>query len=219
MAADYRKRDPSDSKPLLNGRDIGQTRLRFTAEQVVCTQGDPPDALFYIESGQLKVSVVSPSGKEAVIGVRGEGDFFGVRSLVSGDQRLATATALTDCTIVRIAKSAVTGLLRAGPDFAEMFIGYLLRQHLRDQENLIDQLTNSAERRLARVLLHLADVNRTGKPHTIQINQTVLANMIGTTRPRVSAFMNKFRRRGFIEYDRHGSISVRNELLKGVLDA
>jgi len=219
MAGDYRKRDPSDSKPLLNGRDIGQTRLRVAAEQIVCTQGDPLDALFYVESGQLKISVVSPSGKEAVIGVRNEGDFFGVRSLISSGQRLAAATALTDCTIIRISKSGVTSLLRAGPDFAEMFIGYLLRQLLRDQENLIDQLTNSAERRLARVLLQLADVSRTGKPNTIQINQTVLANMIGTTRPRVSAFMNKFRRQGFIEYDRHGSISVRNDLFKVVLDA
>jgi CRP/FNR family cyclic AMP-dependent transcriptional regulator len=174
--------------------------------------------VFYIQGGQVKISIVSPNGKEAVTGVRGEGDFFGVRSLLGGDQRLATVTALTECIIIRIRKAAMTRLLRERPDLVEMFVSYLLRQHLRDQENLIDQLTNSAERRLARVLLQLASSGGTAGPAPVRIDQMALANMIGTTRPRVNSFMNKFRRNGFIEYDREGSINVRSALRQVLLD-
>jgi CRP/FNR family cyclic AMP-dependent transcriptional regulator len=162
MATDSRRTNTDDLRRLINGQAVGQTCLRLAGGQIVCRQGDPPDAVFYIQGGQVKISIVSPNGKEAVTGVRGEGDFFGVRSLLGGDQRLATVTALTECIIIRIRKAAMTRLLRERPDLVEMFVSYLLRQHLRDQENLIDQLTNSAERRLARVLLQFRRHRRTG---------------------------------------------------------
>ena len=218
MARDGAKRDASDPRRLLSGGGAGQMRLQFAVGQTIFKQGDLTDEVFYIEHGQVKLSVVSAGGKEAVVAVHGTGDFFGTRSLLSGDQRIATATALADCTLIRIRKSAMRGLLRENLDLAEMFLCYLLRQHIRDQENIIDQLTNSAERRLARVLLQLAAASHGGRPNTIKLNQTELANMIGTTRSRVSSFMNKFRHRGFIDYDRQGVISVRDGLRKVLND-
>ena len=158
--------------------------------------------MFYIETGRVKLSIVSPNGKEAVLSLRGDGDFFGVRSLVRVHRRVTTATALTDCTIVRMTTSAMTRLLRDEPDFVELYTSYLMLQHARDQENLADLLTNSAEKRLARILLQLADFGPEGdpKPIPIRISQETLAEMVGTTRSRVNYFLNKFRRLGFIEY-------------------
>ncbi len=216
MATDSKTRDAYESNRLPSGRD--QTRLRFAANEIICRQDDPAEALFYDEVGQVNISVVTPSGKQAVIGLRGEGDFFGVRSLLSGDHRLTTVTASSDCAIMRIKKTGVKRLLRDHADFAEMFISYLLRQHLRDQESLIDQLTNSAEKRLARVMLQLANYSRADDTLTIRANQTMLANMTGTTRARVNSFMNKFRRHGYIEYNGQGLITVRNALRKVLFD-
>lgn len=168
--------------------------------------------MFYVESGRVITSAVVPSGKEAVTALRGDGDFFGTRSLVA-QQRTATATTLTDCALVRLTKATLIRVLREQPDFAELFTIYLMRQSLQDQENLIDHLTNSAEKRLARVLLQLAECG--GHSPTL-ISQDVLAKMIGTTRSRVSFFMNKFRRQGYIEYNRYGYV-VRNSQLAALL--
>ncbi|MGD0024208.1 MAG: Crp/Fnr family transcriptional regulator [Xanthobacteraceae bacterium] len=214
MAKDKRTNDTLDPKRVLSGRGAGQSRLRLAPGQVIFAQGDFADALNYIESGLVKLAVVSPSGKEAVIALRGDGEFFGTWCLIKEHRRAATSTALTDCSLVRITAAAVIRMLREEPGFAEMFVTSLVSQHLRAQETLVDQLINSAEKRLARVLLQLANFGRAGNPGSIptRINQAVLANTIGTTRPRVSFFMNKFRRQGFIEYDRHGYVTVRNSL-------
>jgi CRP/FNR family cyclic AMP-dependent transcriptional regulator len=215
MPTDSRHREPFDPERVLTGRASGQTRLHFAAKQIVFRQGASPHALFYIEHGVIKISALSPCGREAVTGLRGAGDFIGVRSLLRGSRFVGTAAALTDCAVISIGKSATTRMLREEAEFAEMFINYLIRQHIRDQASLIDQLTNSAERRLARVLLQLSSPG--GRP--VRIDQETLANMIGTTRPRVSSFMNKFRKCGFIEYDRGCFISVRSGLRRLLRDA
>jgi len=170
MAKQERRRNKFDPPWLLSGRGAGQSRLQFAAEQTICAQDDPADAVFYIESGLVKMSTVSPSGKEAVVSLRGAGDFFGVRSLIGRHRRVTTATALTDCTVVRIATSAATRLLREEPNFAEIYTTYLTRQHARDQENLADLLINSAEKRLARVLLQLANSGPNGADRDRQDN-------------------------------------------------
>ena len=206
-----------DPRQVLSGQSDGQSRLRYIAGKIICQQGDPANVLFYVERGHIAISVVSPTGNEAVIGLRGQGDFFAVRSLMSGSRRLLTATALTESTIVRIRKSAAAILLRERSEFAEMFIAYLLRQKLRDQENIINQLTNGAEGRLARTLLQIADWNATGTGE-IQLDQTMLANLIGATRGRVNFIMNKFKRHGLIEYDRRGIVIARDALLKALGD-
>ena len=201
-----------DPGAALTGHASGQSRLQFPAQHIIYSQGGKADALFYIESGLVKISVVVPSGKEAVVGIRRERDLFGTRCLVG--QRMGTATALTATSLIRVTTSAVTRLLREEPDFAVNFAIHLLHQSIYDQENLVDQLTNSAERRLARTLLQLADFsNHDVSPIPAQINQTLLAEMVGTTRSRINFFMNKFKRQALIEYDRHGGISVRNSLL------
>ncbi len=191
-----------DPKGFLAQSGDGRTIANYRQNEIICKQGDPLDAVFYIEKGRVKLSIVSPNGKEAVLSLRGEGDFFGVRSLVRVHRRVTTATALTDCTIARVTASAVIRLLREEPDFAELYTSYLMLQHARDQENLADLLTNSAEKRLARILLQLADFEPEGdlKPIPIRISQETLAEMVGTTRSRVNYFLNKFRRLGLIEY-------------------
>jgi len=208
-----------DPKLLLNGRSPGQTALHYMAGQTICQQGDPAGPLFYIERGVVTSSVVSPTGKPAIVGLRSAGDFFGVRSLISvGEQRFCTVSALTVCTIIRIERSAMSRLLYQWPEFGKMFVHYLLRQYLRDQENIVSQLTSSAEERLARLLLHLANVNVAEASETIKLDQAALAGMIGTTRPRVSVFMNKFRRRGLIEYNRNELRIARDALIKALGD-
>jgi CRP/FNR family transcriptional regulator, cyclic AMP receptor protein len=213
MAAKNWNRAAFDPKKLLNGRAAGQARLHLAARQIVYRQADLPHALFYIEDGLVKISVLSPGGREAVTGVCYQGDFIGVGLLLSEDHHLGTAAALTDCVLISIGRPAMGRLLREEPAFADMFIDRLIRQHLRDQETLIDNLTNSAESRLARVLLRLSNA---GGP--IQIDQETLANMIGTTRPRVNSFMNKFRRNGLIDYGRQSSIIVRKALSRVLAD-
>lgn len=161
---------------------------------------------------------MSESGKEAVVAIRGPGEFFGTRCLV--DRRTGMAAALTACSLIRVTTSALIRLLREEPNFAVMFATYLVKQSIRDQENLVDHLTNPAEKRLARTLLQLANYVDSGDPRSIStpINQGMLANMIGTTRPRVSFFMNKFRRQGLIEYTRDGGLTVRDGLRRYLLD-
>jgi CRP/FNR family transcriptional regulator, cyclic AMP receptor protein len=198
----------------LAGRGPGQTRLRVAARTVVCPQGAPDDTLFYIESGWIKISVASPGGKEGVLAIRGPGNLFGTRSLIARHRRRASAVTLSACSVIRITRAAAINLVRTEPDFAEMLAIYLARQGQRDQESLADQLTYPSERRLARTLLRLAGDASERMPAEIsmRVNQDDLASMIGTTRSRVSYFMNKFRRSGFIEYGRHGLVTVHKSL-------
>ena len=216
MAKDKERKAQFDPAGVLNGRGPGQLRLEVTAGNVVFTQIDPADAAFYLEQGYVKISVLVPSGKEAVIGIRRPGEFFGTRCLVG--KRMGSAMALTDCHIIRISGSALVEMLREIPDLAVMFATYLVRQSVQDQANLVDQLTSSAERRLARALLRLADFDGGGEvaPIPARINQSVLAEMVGTTRSRVNFFMNKFKRQGLIEYNRVGDINVRSSLSRAL---
>lgn len=213
MATDKQERRGFDPRSVLTGHGPGQMRCWFRLGDSVYEQGDPGDAIFFVENGWIKMTSVSGDGREAVLALRGPGEFLGSRCLLDLS-RASTATALTDCSVVRVTKPMLTSLLRNVPDFAEMFATYLVRQSVEDQELLVDQLTNSAERRLARALLRLAVSGSGGDaaPIPARINQTLLAEMVGTTRSRVNFFMNKFKRERLIEYNRVGDINVRNTL-------
>ena len=184
---------------------------------MVFSQGDVANALFNIRNGKVKVTVVSNAGKEAVIAVLGAGDFFGEGCLAGQQLRMSTATAMTECSIMRLEKATVVEMLQQSAAFSELLLSYMLTRTIRIEEDLIDQLFNSSEKRLARALLLLANFGKDGKPETVipKISQEMLADMIGTTRSRVSFFMNKFRRLGFIEYN--GTIEVHSSLLNVVL--
>ena len=206
-----------DPKAFLAIVGEGKTILEFRKEQVVFTQGDAADAVFYIQKGQVKVVVISEQGKEAVVGIFGPGQFFGEGCMNGHSVRIATTTALEDCLVTVITKAAMLAALHDQPKFSEMFMAYLLTRNSRIEEDLIDQLFNSSEKRLARLLLLLANFGKEGSPQPIipNISQETLAEMIGTTRSRVSFFMNKFRKLGFISYN--GKIEVHNSLLNAVL--
>lgn len=195
------------------GRGVGHYRKG----QAVFSQGDAADAVFYIESGGVKVTVVSEQGKEAVVAIFSEGEFFGEACLAGQVQRLETVAAMQDTVIIRLEKSAVMRLIRYEPAFSEMFIAHLVERTMRVEADLIDQLFNSSEKRLARLLLLLAHFGEDGVPEPVitRISQETLAEMIGTTRSRVSFFMNKFRKLGFIDYN--GSIEVHSSLLNVIL--
>ena len=195
----------------------GITISRFPENHSVYLQGDPGDSVFYIQSGNVKLTVVSEFGKEAVFAVLETGHFFGTGSLVGHEQRRSSVTTLTECVLARMEKDAVCRALREDPSFSGLLITYLLNRNIRLKEDLIDQLFNSSERRLARALLLLADYGKEGweKPVSPKIDQQTLAEMIGTTRSRVSYFMNKFRKLGFIDYD--GEITVHSSLLSVLL--
>jgi CRP/FNR family transcriptional regulator, cyclic AMP receptor protein len=195
------------------GRSIGD----YHKDQTVFAQGDPADAVFFLQSGKVKVTVVSEQGKEAVVAIHGTNDFFGEGCLTSQALRIATVTTLTESIIVRLEKAAIIRVIHQEPAFSEMFIAHLLGRTLRVEADLVDQLFNSSEKRLARLLLLLANFGKEGKPEPIiaKISQETLAEMIGTTRSRVSFFMNKFRKLGFIHYN--GSIEVHSSLLNLVL--
>ena len=195
----------------------GKTILELKESQNVFAQGDVADAVFYIQKGKVKVTVLSDQGKEAVVGILGPGQFFGEGCMNGQKLRISTATAIDDCVITAITKDAMLAALHAEPKFSEMFMAYLLTRNSRIEEDLIDQLFNSSERRLARMLLLLANFGKEGSPQPISpnISQETLAEMIGTTRSRVSHFMNKFRKLGLIDYNGH--IEVHNSLLSAVL--
>ena len=184
---------------------------------VIYTQGDVADAVFYIESGKVKVTVVSKQGKEAVVAILGAGEFLGEGCLIGQTRRLATATAITECVAMRVDRAEMQRVLQDEPAFSQMFIKFVLARNARVEADLVDQLFNSTEKRLARVLLILANFGKQGRPEpiTAKINQEVLAEMIGSTRSRVSHFMNKFRKMGFIEYNGH--LEVHSSLLSVVL--
>ena len=217
MAPDKQGRGSFDPASVLNGHGPGQSRLQCAPGLTVYAQGDSADAAFCVEHGIVKISVIVASGKEVVVGIRRAGEFFGTRCLVG--RRTGTASTLTESSLIRIGASALIQMLREVPDLAVMFATYLVRQSVEDQANLVDQLTNSAERRLARTLLTLADFARGGEAVEIpaRINQTLLAEMIGATRSRVNFFMNKFKRDGLIEYNRVGDINVRRALQRVLL--
>ena len=176
---------------------------KYQKDQVVFSQGEVADAVFYIQKGKVKLTVLSEQGKEAVVAILEPGQFFGEGCLNGHPLRIATTTAMDECVITRIAKAAMIATLHDEPDFSELFMSHLLHRNSRIEEDLVDQLFNSSEKRLARLLLLLANFGKHGKPEPIvgKISQETLAEMIGTTRSRVSFFMNKFRKLGFIEYN------------------
>jgi CRP/FNR family transcriptional regulator, cyclic AMP receptor protein len=200
-----------DLRQVLNGQSAGQTRKKYAAGETIAQQGDAAVALFYVERGQVAVSVVLHAGKEAIVGVRGPGDFFGLRSLLDGGLRSAAAIALSECMIVQIEKSVATRLLHERLEFAGMLNDFLLRQHQRDLKRIINQ-SYPAKERLRQTLLEISNLSASGPAEPIRITQTMLANLVGTTRSRISLFMNNFRRRGLVEYDRAGMLIVRKTL-------
>src|ERR1700691_1512816 len=211
------RRRPFDSKAFLARVVKGQSIGKYRKDEVVFSQGDPADAVFYIQKGKVKLTVVSEQGKEAVVAILGADDFFGEGCLAGQDQRIATVKAMADSTITRLEKSAIVRLIHEEPTFSEMFIAHLLGRSIRVEADLVDQLFNSSEKRLARMLLLLANFGKEGSPEPMiaKISQETLAEMIGTTRSRVSFFMNKFRKLGFIDYN--GGIEVHSSLLNVVL--
>jgi CRP/FNR family transcriptional regulator, cyclic AMP receptor protein len=202
-----------DSSQVLNGQSAGQTRKTYAAGETIVQQGDAAAALFYVERGQVAVSVVLDTGKEAIADVRGPGDFFGLPSLLDCGPLRASGIALTECVIVHIKKSVATRLLQERLEFAGMLNDYLLRQHLRNIKRIINQ-SYPAKERLRQTLLELSNLSGSGQAGPIKITQTLLANLVGTTRSRVSLFMNNFRRQGLIDYNREGLLIVRNALRK-----
>jgi CRP/FNR family cyclic AMP-dependent transcriptional regulator len=208
---------PFDVNVFLNSVDGGRTVSPYHEKKVVFSQGDPADAMFYIQRGKVKITVMSREGKEAVVAIHGKGDFFGEGCLSRQPLRLATAETMTECTVLRIQKASVVQVLHDQPKFTEAFLSYILERNARVEADLVDQLFNSSEKRLARILLLLANFGKEGKPETViaPITQETLAEMVGTTRSRVNLFMNKFRKLGFIEYN--GELHVHNSLLNVVL--
>ena len=208
---------PFDPKAFLAKVGTGKTILKFEKNQHVFEQGDVADSVFYLQKGRVKLTVVSEHGKEAVVGILEPGQFFGEGCLNGHPLRIATTTAMEESVVTSIAKEAMIATLRTQPKFSELFMAYLLTRNSRIEEDLIDQLFNSSEKRLARLLLLLAHFGEEGGSQSILLNisQETLAEMIGTTRSRVSAFMNKFRKLGLISYN--GKIEVHNSLLNAVL--
>ncbi len=195
----------------------GRKFLAVPKKNVVFTQGDAADAVFYVQTGKVRLTVVSKTGKEATIGILKEGDFFGEGALAGQIVRMGSAEAMTDCELMRVDKQAMMNALHREHTFSDLFVGYLLARNVRYEEDLVDQLFNSSEKRLARVLLLLAHFGKEGVPETVipKISQETLAEMVGTTRSRVSFFMNRFRKLGFIHYN--GGLQVHSSLLNVVL--
>jgi CRP/FNR family cyclic AMP-dependent transcriptional regulator len=195
----------------------GKTVTKYRKDEIVFSQGEAADAVFYIQQGNVKLTVVSEQGKEAVVAILGPGHFFGEGCLNGHPLRVATTSAVGACLITRIEKATMIATIHNEPEFSELFIAYLLTRNSRVEEDLVDQLFNSSEKRLARLLLLLANFGKEGRPEPIvgKFSQETLAEMIGTTRARVSFFMNKFRKLGFIDYNGH--LEVHSSLLNMVL--
>jgi CRP/FNR family cyclic AMP-dependent transcriptional regulator len=208
---------PFDPKVFLAKANGGKTISSYEKNKIVFAQGDPADSVFYIHDGKVKITVISQQGKEAVVAILGADEFCGEGCLTGQPRRVATATALTECKIMKLDKAEIVRVLHDEPAFSEMFIAHLLARTIRVEEDLVDQLFNSSEKRLARALLLLANFGKEGRPEPIiaKVSQETLAEMIGTTRSRVSQFMNKFRQLGFIDYN--GTIKVHSSLLSVVL--
>jgi CRP/FNR family transcriptional regulator, cyclic AMP receptor protein len=217
LAVAKKSKSQFDPRAFLAKGDGGVTVSIYRRGQIVFTQGDPADCLFFIQEGKVKVTVVSQQGKEAVIAFLEAGDFIGEGCLTGRLRRVSTARTLTDCIVTRLDKSTMVRMLRGEPNFSELFTAHLLSRTLRTEEDLVDQLFNSSEKRLARALLLLANFGKDGKhePVIAKVSQETLADMIGTTRSRVSHFMNKFRELGYINYN--GDLEVHSSLLDAVL--
>jgi CRP/FNR family cyclic AMP-dependent transcriptional regulator len=213
-----KKRGKFDSKRFLSTINGGRKIAVFPKKQAIFVQGDSSDAVFYIQKGKVCLTVVSKSGKEATIGILNEGDFFGEGCLTGQTLRMSSATAMTDCSVMRIEKKSMIEVLHREHEFSDMFVAYLLTRTIRYEEDLVDQLFNSSEKRLARMLLLLAHFGKEGVPATVipRISQETLAEMVGTTRSRVSFFMNRFRKLGFVDYGESG-LQVHSSLLNVVL--
>jgi CRP/FNR family cyclic AMP-dependent transcriptional regulator len=207
-----------DPKAFLATIGDGRKILTYEKEQTIFAQGDSTDAVFYVQKGKIKLTVVSPVGKEATVGVLAEGSFFGEGGLAGQAMRMGSASAMTDCTILRIDKNSMIEALHREHSFSDLFVSHLLARNIRYEEDLVDQLFNSSEKRLARILLLLAHFGKEGKPEPVipRISQESLAEMVGTTRSRVSFFMNRFRKMGFVAYDGSG-MQVHSSLLNVVL--
>jgi CRP/FNR family cyclic AMP-dependent transcriptional regulator len=217
MATTAAKMPQFDVKKFLKTIGVGRSILEFKKKEKVYSQGEACNEVFYIQSGRFRLSVLSKRGKEATIAILTPKEFFGESSITGHQLRLETATALTDGTLLKIEKKALLEALHVHKELADVFLAHVLARNVRFQEDLVDQLFNSSEKRLARILLVLAHYGKEGKPESIipKISQEVLAEMVGTSRSRVSSFMNKFRRMGFIEYN--GRISVNSSLLAVIL--
>jgi CRP-like cAMP-binding protein len=208
-----------DSKTFLSTINGGRKIVAFAKTQTIFVQGDSSDTVFYIQKGKVKLTVVSKVGKEATIGILNEGDFFGEGCLAGQPLRLCSATAMTDSTVMKIDKKSMVEVLHREHAFSDTFVAYLLTRNIRYEEDLVDQLFNSSEKRLARILLLLAHFGKEGKPEIVipKMSQETLAEMIGTTRSRVSFFMNRFRKLGFIDYQAGDALQVHSSLLNIVL--
>ncbi len=208
-----------DPKKFLSTMDGGRKIMAFPKNETIFVQGNSSDAVFYIQNGKVKLTVVSKTGKEATIGILNEGDFFGEGCLTGQPLRLFSATAMTDCSVMRIDKTYMMEVLHHEHAFSDVFVAYLLTRNIRYEEDLVDQLFNSSEKRLARTLLLLAHFGKDGKPESVipKISQETLAEMVGTTRSRVSFFMNRFRKLGFIDYEGGSGLQVHSSLLNIVL--
>ena len=206
-----------DPKSFLAKIGEGRTLSEYRKDRTIFSQGDSADAVFYIQKGKVKVTVKSEQGKEAIVAILGADEFCGEGCLAGQSRRIATATAMTECEIMRLEKGTIVLALHDEPAFSEMFVAHLLARTIRVEEDLVDQLFNSSEKRLARALLLLANFGKEGRPEPIiaKVSQETLAEMIGTTRSRVSHFMNKFRQLGFIDYN--GTLEVHSSLLSVVL--
>jgi CRP-like cAMP-binding protein len=220
-AAAVKKNGVFDPAKFLAIIGSGRTIVRFDKNQTVFAQGDAVDDVFYIQKGKVKLTVVSEKGKEATIAILSAGDFFGEGCLAGQTVRMGSASVITDCTVMRIEKNSMMQALHNEHAFSDMFVAHLLMRNIRYQEDLVDQLFNSSEKRLARVLLLLAHFGKDGIPETVvpKVSQETLAEMVGTTRSRVSFFMNRFRKLGFIQYDSgaKGGLQVHSSLLNVVL--
>jgi CRP-like cAMP-binding protein len=214
-AKSERKFDP---QAFLATIGAGRKIVGFKRGDAIFAQGGLTDAVFYVQKGKIKLTVVSSTGKEATVGILGQGSFFGEGGLAGQPIRLGSASAMTDCTILRLDKSAMVEALRREHSFSDLFVAHLLARNIRYEADLVDQLFNSSEKRLARILLLLAHFGKDGKPEIVipKISQESLAEMVGTTRSRVSFFMNRFRKLGFVEYDETG-MQVHSSLLNVVL--
>ena len=208
-----------DAKNFFTEAGVGRTVVHLKTKSAAFSQGGPADAVFYIQKGKIQLSVVSKVGKEATLGILGEGEFFGEGSLAGQTLRMGSATAIADCELLRIEKKEMMLALHREQTFSDVFVAYLLARNIRYEADLVDQLFNSSEKRLARILLLLAHFGKEGVPQIVipKISQETLADMIGTTRSRVSFFMNRFRKLGFVDYSGASGLQVHSSLLNIVL--
>jgi len=217
MKPTKRPKTPFNLKVFLAKADGGRTSSEYRPNDRIFLQGDPADSVFYVQKGKLKITVLSKQGKEAVVGILNDGDFFGEGCLAGQPLRMVSAVAISECSVMKLTKAVVVDLLHEEPSFSQLFVAHLLSRNIKIEEDLVDQLFNSSEKRLARVLLLLANFGKEGKPETVipKISQETLAAIVGTTRSRINFFMNRFRKLGFIKYN--GGLEVHSSLLNVVL--